>query len=243
MATYKTVNGVRLRTIISSGSSSSLGKTSVWGNASVIVESNTNTEDVKLHLRLLVTASAQEYDEHILPATRGQGYSRHFSTHTVIVNKATYPITTYVVVQAAVTRPSQSPATWTDIASAAVTVPALSISHYDFYNDEAMTNLYKRIDVYEAQYLTVPSAIPSVAMSEWVDSNGTTYQFGAQVQNTSMQTVTHRFRPVFLAPDIKAKVKVSGEWVDGDIKCKVNGEWVDADAVYVKVGGEWVEIS
>lgn len=49
---------------------------------------------------------------------------------------------------------------------------------------------------------------------------------------------------LYLVPKagVTAKVKVSGEWVDGDIKCKVNGEWVDADAVYVKINDTWIKI-
>lgn len=39
------------------------------------------------------------------------------------------------------------------------------------------------------------------------------------------------------------KVKVNGEWEEGELKAKVNGEWVDADAAYVKVNGAWIEIN
>jgi hypothetical protein len=39
------------------------------------------------------------------------------------------------------------------------------------------------------------------------------------------------------------KVKVDGEWEEGELKAKVNGEWVDAEATYVKVDGAWIEIN
>lgn len=39
------------------------------------------------------------------------------------------------------------------------------------------------------------------------------------------------------------KVKVNGEWEEGELKAKVNGEWVDAESAYVKVNGAWIEIN
>lgn len=241
MSERKTILDNEWETSLSSSGSNSLGSFAINASVTSRVRHRAMYNTHCVHFRLLINGQQKWYSNHTFD---GSGYYR-FTTglQTEIVNKAAAAQTVSIVVQVAETLLEQEPypGRWDELASATITVPALSTSHYDFYNDEAMTDLYERIDVYEAQYLTVPSAIPSVAMSEWVDSNGITYQFGAQVQNTSMQEQTYKFRPVF--PDIKAKVKVSGEWVDGDIKCKVNGEWVDANAVYVKVGGEWIEIS
>lgn len=236
------VGALTLNAVASRSTTNALGTctVSVIG-VDVHVVTNRNDSAKYLHCRVLINGQQVSYKNRYV-ARRQSGIHCYPPDGSLAINKTTAAQSIAVVVQASVTS-SESPGSWTNIASYTITVPALSTSHYDFYNDEAMTDLYERIDVYETQYLTVPSAIPSVEMSEWVDSNGITYQFGAQVQNTSMQEQTYKFRPVFLAPDIKAKVKVSGEWVDGDIKCKVNGEWVDADAVYVKVGGEWIEIS
>lgn len=39
------------------------------------------------------------------------------------------------------------------------------------------------------------------------------------------------------------KIKIDGEWTEGELRAKVEGQWVNASALYVKVGGEWIEIS
>lgn len=39
------------------------------------------------------------------------------------------------------------------------------------------------------------------------------------------------------------KIKIDGEWTEGELRAKVDGQWVNASALYVKVGGEWIEIS
>lgn len=241
MSERKIIGDNEWETSLTSSGSNSLGSFAVNASVTSRVRHRARYNTHCVHFRLLINGHQKWYSNHTF--VRDSYYRFTTGLQTEIVNKAAAAQTVSIVVQVAETLYEHEPSSWDELASTTITVPALSTSHYDFYNDEAMTDLYERIDVYEAQYLTVPSAIPSVAMSEWVDSNDVTYQFGAQVQNTSMQELTHRFSPVFRTPDIKAKVKVSGEWVDGDIKCKVNGEWVDADKVYVKVGGEWVEIS
>lgn len=39
------------------------------------------------------------------------------------------------------------------------------------------------------------------------------------------------------------KIKIDGEWTEGELRAKVDGQWVNASALYVKVGGVWIEIS
>lgn len=39
------------------------------------------------------------------------------------------------------------------------------------------------------------------------------------------------------------KTKVSGDWVDGEIKTKVNDEWINATNAFIKVNGSWEEVT
>ena len=60
--------------------------------------------------------------------------------------------------------------------------------------------------------------------------------------NVIIGTVQVPEQPAPPAPTgAKMKAKVSGAWVEGDVKVKANGAWVDADKIYVKVNGTWVE--
>lgn len=232
--------GLRISGTVSRSTTNGLGKFTISAhNVNLVTQSNSNREDVYLHARVLINGQQVSYQYTRVPARTHQPGGAPDGSLTV--NKTTASQSITVALQVSVTR-TTTPGAWKDLVTYTVTVPAFSTSHYDFYNDEAMTDLYKRIDVYETQYLTVPSAIPSVAMSEWVDSDGTVYQFDSQVQNTSMQELTYKFRPVFLPPDIKIKVKVNNKWIDGDIKCKINDEWLDADAIYVKINDIWIKI-
>ena len=234
------VGGFVVNATASRSTTNTLGQCTInVTDPTVKVISNHYTSDRYLHARVLI--NGQQVSYHYKHVPRRSMSTCYLSNGSLVINKTTGAQSISVVIQAS-SSASTSPGSWTSVTSYTVTVPALSISHYDFYNDEAMTDLYKRIDVYETQYLTVPSAIPSVAMSEWVDSDGTVYQFDAQVQNTSMQELTYKFRPVFLPSNTKIKVKVKNEWIDGDVKCKINDKWLDADAIYVKINDTWIKI-
>lgn len=73
----------------------------------------------------------------------------------------------------------------------------------------------------------------------WTDANGTPIQFPYTVTTDWETDIYAQWKKAGPSP----KIKIDGEWLEGELRAKVNDQWVDASALYVKVGGEWIEIS